>query len=80
MGICFNSSLRFRRQLKNCSLLAFTYTRQEHDLTVRKFQRIVMSGNPIFVDLPKDRRFILDRAVVPRPKSSWQALNLVSKS
>jgi hypothetical protein len=38
-----------------------------------------MSGDFFFVDLPKDRRLILDRTVVPRPQSSWQALNLVGK-
>jgi hypothetical protein len=43
--------------LKNRSLLAFSQTCQEHDLAVWKFQRIVMSGDLFFIDLPKDRRF-----------------------
>ena len=35
----------------------------------------------VFVDLPEDRCLMSDcTAVVPRPQSSWQALNLVSES
>jgi hypothetical protein len=60
-------------------LLTFTQESQKHDLAIRKFQCIVMSGDFFFVDLPKDRRLILDRTVVPRPQSSWQPLNLMSK-
>jgi hypothetical protein len=63
LGICLNSCLRLRRQLKNCSLLAFSHTGQEHDLTVRKFQRIVMSGDFFFIDLPKDRCLVLDHPI-----------------
>src|SRR6516164_9252485 len=32
-----------------------------------------------FVDLPKDRRLMHDRTVMPRPQPSWQTLNVVSK-
>jgi hypothetical protein len=57
-------------QLENCSFLTFAQTCQEHDLTIWKFQRIVMSGDFVFVDLPKDRRLMLDCTVVPWPHSS----------
>ena len=40
----------------------------------------MMSSDFFFINLAKDRRLILDGTVVPRPQSSWQALNLVSKS
>ena len=66
-------------QLENRRLLTLAQEGQKHDLAIRKFQRIVMSGYFFFVDLPKDRRLILDRTVVPRPQSSWQTLNFVSK-
>jgi hypothetical protein len=61
-------------------LLTLAQERQEDDLAVRKFQGIVMNVGLFFVDVPKDRRLMRDCTVVPRPQSSWQALNLVSKS
>jgi hypothetical protein len=80
LGFDLNRSPWLRWQLENCSFLTFSQTCQEHDLAVWKFQRIVMGPDLVFVDLPKDRRLILDcTAVVPRPQSSWQALNLVSE-
>jgi hypothetical protein len=61
-------------------LLTLAQERQEYDLAIRKLQRIVMGGDLVFVDLPKDRSLILDcTVVVPRPQSSWQALNVVSE-
>jgi hypothetical protein len=67
--------------LKNRSLLTLAQERQEYDLAVRKFQCTVMGGDLVFVDLPEDRCLMSDcTAVVPRPQSSWQALNLVSES
>jgi hypothetical protein len=79
LGFGLNDSLWLRWQLKNRGLLTLTQACQEHDLTVWKFQCIVMSDDPVFVDLPKDRYLMLDCTVVPRPQSNWQALNLVSK-
>src|SRR3974390_157495 len=79
LGFNLNGNPWLRRQLKNRSLLIFTQACQEHDLAIRKFKRIVMSGELVFVDLPKDRRLVLDHSVVPRPQSIWQPLNLVSK-
>jgi len=80
LGLSFNGGLWLRRQLQNRRLLALTQCRQERDPAIRKFQCIVMRRDLVFVDLPKDRCFVLDRPVVPRPQSGWQALNLVSKS
>jgi hypothetical protein len=48
-------------------LLTFAQESQKHDLAVGKFQRIVMSDDPVFVDLPKDRCLVLDYIIVPRP-------------
>jgi hypothetical protein len=50
-------------------LLTLTQACQEHDLAVGKFQRIVMSDDPVFVDLPKDRCLMLDYFIAP----SYQA-------
>jgi hypothetical protein len=75
-----NSGPRLCWQLENRRLLSLAQEGQKHDLAIRKFQRIVMSGYFFFVDLPKDRRLILDRSVVPGPQPSWQTLNFVRKS
>jgi hypothetical protein len=42
LGFSFNGSLWLCWQLQNCGLLALTQCCQEHDPTIRKFQRIVM--------------------------------------
>jgi ubiquinone/menaquinone biosynthesis C-methylase UbiE len=80
LGLRFNGTLWFRRQLQNRGLLTFAQAGQEHDLAIWKFQRVVMRRNLVFVDLPKDRRLVLDDAIMPRPQSNRQALNLVRKS
>jgi hypothetical protein len=61
-------------------LLAFAQARQEDDLAVWKFQRIVMGRDLVFVDLSKDRSFMPDCAVVPWPQYRRQPPNVVSKS
>ena len=61
----FNGGLWLRRQLKNRRLLPLAQARQEYDLTVRKFERIVMRRYFFLVDLPKDRRLVTDYSFVP---------------
>jgi hypothetical protein len=60
LGLSFNASLWFCRQLQNRRMLASTQCRQEHDPATGKFQRIVMRRDFIFVDLPKDRCLVVD--------------------
>src|SRR5262249_50804827 len=79
LGFHLNSSLGFRRQLKNRSFLSFSQTCQEHDLAVRKFQRIVMNGDFFFIDLPKDRRLVLEHLIPPTQHTNRLARNLASK-
>jgi hypothetical protein len=67
LGLSFNGSLWFSWQLQNRRLLTLTQACQEHELAVGKFQRVVMSDDSVFVDLPKDRCLVLDYLVVPRP-------------
>ena len=38
---------------------------QQHDLAVRKFERIVMGHCLFFVDLPKDRRPVVEHVLTP---------------
>jgi hypothetical protein len=80
LGLGLNGSLWLRWQLQNRGLLALTQRRQQHDLAIGKFQGVVMSSDLFFVNLPKDRRLMIERTIVPWPQSSWQALNLLSKS
>ena len=49
--------------------MALFQKRQENDLPIRKFQRVVMGGWDFFVDLTEDRSPVLDRALTPRPKT-----------
>src|SRR5260370_32164809 len=79
LSFALNRSAWLRRQLKNCSLLAFSHTCQEHDLTVRKFQRIMVSGDLLFIDLPKDRRLVLDHLIPPTQHTDRLARNPASK-
>jgi hypothetical protein len=65
LGLGFNGSLWFCRQLQNGCLLAFTQACQQHDSAIRKFQRIVMHRNFVFVDLPKDRGLMHDYFIAP---------------
>jgi hypothetical protein len=59
------SGLWLDRQLKHSRLLSLTEERQEYDLPIRKLQCIVMSDDSVFVDLPKDRRLMVDYFVAP---------------
>jgi hypothetical protein len=53
LGFNLDCSRWLHRQLKNCSFLTFSHTVQERDLTVWKFQRIMMrhGGNVRFVPI-----------------------------
>jgi hypothetical protein len=79
LGWSFNGHLWFCRQLQNRCMLAFTQACQQHDATIRKFQRIVMRRNFVFVDLPKDRGLMRDYSVAPRHQARRKASNLFSK-
>jgi hypothetical protein len=59
--------------------LTFSHTCQERDLTVWKFQRIVMSRDLFLVDLPKDRRLVPDGLIAPTQHTNRLARNLASK-
>jgi hypothetical protein len=74
-----NSSLWLRRQLKNRSHLTFSQTRQEHDLAVRKFQRIMVGSDPLFIDLPKDRRLGFDHLIRATQYTNRLTSNLANK-
>ena len=47
------------RQLQHGRALTFGEIGYQHNLTIRKFQRIVMGGRTIKVDLPETRDLVL---------------------
>jgi hypothetical protein len=69
LDLSLNSRPWFSWQLEDCSLLILSQRCQEHDVAIRKFQRIVMGSELVFVDLPKDRSLMFD-CIVPRPQFS----------
>jgi hypothetical protein len=70
LGFDLNRSPWLRWQLENGSFLTFSKTcQQQHDLAVRKFQRVVMSRGSFFVDLPKDCGLVVDRFMPPTRQS-----------
>src|SRR6516162_3817608 len=48
------------RQLQHHRALAFAQAREQHDLPVREFQRIVMDHSVLHVDLPEARELLSD--------------------
>jgi len=47
--------------------LPFHQVSQQDDLTIRKFQRIVMGVRAVYIDLPEDRGLVVDSIFAPRP-------------
>ena len=65
LGLSFNGSLWFCRQLQDGRLLALTQSCHERDPAIRKFQGIVMRRDLVLVDVPKDRCLMLDHLIAP---------------
>lgn len=79
LSLSLNDSLRLRRQLKDHGLLTFLQECQEHDSAIWEFKCVVMCGDPVFVDLPKDCRAVVHRLAAPREKARWKACNCAGK-
>jgi hypothetical protein len=65
------------RQLKDSCLLALRQECEQNDLTIRKFQGIVMCGPVVLVDLPEDRGLVADHIYYPGPHTG--TLNFISE-
>ena len=72
LGFYFSRGDGLRRKLEHRCFLTFKQVGQQHDLALRKFQRIVMRSRVVLVDLPKDgcrviedTRFPTEQAVRP---------------
>src|SRR5262249_17393089 len=79
LGLSLSGSLWLRWQLQNRGLLALTECCQQHDPTIRKLQCVVMHRNLLFVNLPKDRRLVLDHFTAPRYQAGREARNRIRK-
>ena len=66
---------RLRRQLKHCRRLTLAQERQQHGPPIWKFERIVMCGRLVLVDLSKNCRPVADVLRLPSQQASRQARN-----
>ena len=57
------------RQLENGRLLTLFQERQQHDLPIWEFHRIVMVHRIVLIDLPEDRGLVVDNLLTPRPQT-----------
>src|SRR5205085_2568903 len=60
-------------QLQHFRALAFAQTREQHDLTAREFERVMMHMRLIVIDLAEPRQFFPDLSVPPGLESSLTA-------
>ena len=80
LGRRFRCSSRLCRKLEHCCLLIFKQVSQEHDLPVWKFQRIMMCVRVVLVDLPEERRRVIDLTHFAARKSAPATPYLRGKS
>jgi hypothetical protein len=71
-NLAWSRELRWSRELKLKNIAegpwACFQKREQHDLAVRKFRRVVVVHPFVFVDLPKDRGLVPDHSLAPRPQ------------
>src|SRR6202050_5826181 len=60
LGIHLSRGRWLRRWLQYCCGLIFVQVRQQHGAAIRKFERIVMDGGLVLVNLAKDGRLVVD--------------------
>jgi len=56
------------RRIANSSLLTLFQERQQHDPTIREFQRVVMGCRVVLVDLPEDFGLVVGNVLTPWPQ------------
>jgi len=64
--------------LKNRGLLTFFQKRQQYDLAIRKFERIVMDTFVLLIDLTENCGLVVDFSLTPN-KSAGQTSNFACK-
>jgi hypothetical protein len=69
-----------RWQLKDHRLLALHQVRQQQDIAIRKLQGVVMGVQAVYIDLPEDRRFVVDNIFAPRPQTGARLTSYANDS
>jgi hypothetical protein len=70
---CFFGSPWLSRQLQNGGLLSLAQEGEQYDPAIRKFDRIVMRGRFVLIDLPKNRGAVIGRPLAPRKQAGRHA-------
>jgi hypothetical protein len=66
----------FGGQLQNACCLTFTQQGQKHDAPIGKFERVVVGGRLVLVNLSKDGRPMADSLCLPAQQAGGQAHDL----
>ena len=82
LGVRLSRGRWLRRQLQHCCRLTLAQQCQQHGPPIRKFERIVMCGHFVLVDLSKDSRLVVDCVCLrfPPEQAGRQACNFTSES
>ena len=75
LGIRIGRCRRLSRQLQHGCRLILAQDRQQRGPPIRKFERVMMCGRSVLVDLSKDCRPVIDCLRFPAEETSWQASN-----
>src|SRR5262245_20048070 len=67
------------RKLEHCCFLTFEHVSEEHDLSVWKFQRIVMCSRVVLVDLPEDGSRVINCSRFPAEQTTRPTTYLPGK-
>jgi hypothetical protein len=79
LSLRLDSALWVRWQLKNRRLLSLIQERQQQDLAVWEFKRVVVDEALVFVDLAKDGGAMLCCAATPAKQAKRQPLHWLGK-
>src|ERR1700730_22785 len=73
LSLNFGCGSRLCWKLQHRCFLPFKHVRQEHDLPIWKFQRIMVGSRVVLIDLPEDRRRMGDHIRLPAKQHTWAA-------
>src|ERR1700738_622758 len=73
LSLNFGCGSRLCWKLQHRRFLPFKHVRQEHDLPIWKFQRIMVGSRVVLIDLPEDRRRMGDHIRLPAKQHTWAA-------
>src|SRR3984893_15739345 len=71
LSLNFGCGSRLCWKLQHRCFLPFKHVRQEHDLPIWKFQRIMVGSRVVLIDLPEDRCRMGDHIRHPAKQPAW---------